>query len=58
MRRKDQCFMCNSRSCYTRIYIQVNKKKKHLGWFETKDEAKIDRREAEIKYYGGYANAG
>lgn len=26
MRRKDQCFMCNSRSCYTRICREEDEK--------------------------------
>jgi hypothetical protein len=39
-------------------WIQVEKKRKHLGWFNTKDEAVKSRKDAEKIYYGKYAYRG
>lgn len=36
-------------------YIRVNGKKKHLGYFNTKEEAAEARRQAEIEYFGEFA---
>jgi hypothetical protein len=38
-----------------KAYIRVNDKGIHLGYFDTREEAAIIRREAEQKYYGKYA---
>jgi hypothetical protein len=36
--------------------IRINKKKVHLGTFDTTEEALVVRKEAEIKYYGFLVN--
>lgn len=36
-------------------YITINRKRKHLGYYDTEEEALIIRREAEQKYYGEFA---
>ena len=39
------------------VYIDVNKKRKHLGRYETKDEAVAARLVAEKAYHGEYARS-